>query len=64
MTIVSSSSVVAVVFATWLVWQLSTLAVVVDLLVGAVRRQRALRRVRKRWAQFRTTHPEVFPDAR
>lgn len=64
MTIVSSSSVVAVVFATWLVWQMCTLAVVVDLLVDAGRRRLALRRVRKRWAQFRTTHPEVFPDAR
>lgn len=58
--VVSSSTVVAVVVATWLVWQLSELAVVVDALVDVVRRQLALRRVRAKWARFRSTHPEVF----
>lgn len=58
--IVSSSTVVAVVVATWLVWQLSELAVVVELAAGLVRRRLAVHRLRRKWARFRTTHPEVF----
>lgn len=58
--IISSSTVVAVVVATWLVWQLSELAVVVDAVVGVIRRQLAVRRVRVKWARFRSEHPEVF----
>lgn len=48
------------IVATWLVWQLSELAVVVDLLVGLVRRRLAVRRVHAKWARFRHEHPEVF----
>jgi hypothetical protein len=58
--VVSSASVIAVVAATMLVWQLSELAVVVDVVAGAVRRRLAVRRVRQKWARFRSTHPEVF----
>lgn len=55
-----SATVLAVLAGTALAWQLSELAVLVDVLAGVVRRRLAVRRVRKRWARFRHEHPEVF----
>lgn len=57
---VSSSTVLATVAATALAWQLSELAVVVDMLAGVVRRLIAVRRVRSKWARFRRENPEYF----
>lgn len=55
-----SATVLALIAGTALAWQVSTVAVLVDVAAGWVRRQLALRRVRKRWARFRSQHPEEF----
>lgn len=58
--IVSSSTLVAVIAATMLAWQLSELAVVVELAAGLVRRRVAVHQVHVKWARFRREHPELF----
>lgn len=55
-----SATLLAVIAGTALAWQLSELAVLVELIAGVVRRRLAVRRVRARWARFRHEHPEVF----
>lgn len=50
----------AVLAGTALAWQLSELAVLVELLGGVVRRRIAVHRLRVKWARFRHEHPEAF----
>lgn len=53
-----SATVLAVLAGTALAWQLSELAVLVDVAAGWVRRQLAVRRLRRKWARLRSQHTE------
>lgn len=59
-----SATVLAVLVATWLVWQVRT--AVLDLVIarrvvaGYVRDRLAARRLRKKWARLRSQHPKEF----